>query len=169
MSPIQIIGNVIALVASILMVYSGALKRKQSIIMVQTVQIGLSVLSNIILGSISGAIVNALGCVRNILCYKDKYNKIVKVVLAMLTVLLSGMFNSIGIIGWCPIIATTVYVIFMDTKDVIKLKYLIVFAMIMWTIHDFAIKSYTSSLFNLANIIVTSISIYKIHKHGEVA
>ena len=45
-----IIGNIIALTASLLMVYSGILKEKKKILYVQTVQIGLSVVSNIVLG-----------------------------------------------------------------------------------------------------------------------
>ena len=65
------IGNIVALVASIIMVYSGYLKQKNKILYAQTMQIGLSVLSNIILGGITGAIINAISCVRNILCYKE--------------------------------------------------------------------------------------------------
>ena len=67
-----IIGNIIALIASILMVYSGVIKQKKKILYVQTVQIGMSVASNLVLGGVVGAIINALSCVRNILCYKDK-------------------------------------------------------------------------------------------------
>lgn len=37
-----------------------------------TVQIGMSVISNIILGGITGAIMNTLSMIRTILCYKDK-------------------------------------------------------------------------------------------------
>lgn len=48
-----IIGNIIALIASILMVYSGMLKQKKKILYFQTVQIGMSVISNIILGGIN--------------------------------------------------------------------------------------------------------------------
>ena len=47
-------------------------KTKEKILYFQTVQIGLSVISNIILGGITGAIINALSLIRNILCYKDK-------------------------------------------------------------------------------------------------
>lgn len=65
-----IIGNIIALIASIIMVYSGFLKQKKTILYTQTIQIGLSVLSNIVLGGITGAIINALSCVRNIYVIK---------------------------------------------------------------------------------------------------
>lgn len=61
-----IIGNIIALIASIIMVYSGFLKQKKTILYAQTIQIGLSVLSNIVLGGITGAIINAISCGRNV-------------------------------------------------------------------------------------------------------
>ena len=67
-----VIGNIIALMASIAMVYAGILKDKKRILSAQTVQCGLFILSNIILGGIPGAIVNFLSCIRNILCYKGK-------------------------------------------------------------------------------------------------
>ena len=73
-----IIGNIVALIASLIMVYSGYLKQKKKILYVQTIQIGLSVLSNIILGGITGAIINAVSCIRNILCYKEKLSNITK-------------------------------------------------------------------------------------------
>ena len=53
-----VIGNIIALIASLLMLYSGYIKKKQKILFIQTIQIGLSVLSNVVLGGISGAIIN---------------------------------------------------------------------------------------------------------------
>ena len=61
-----VIGNIIALIASIIMVYSGLLKQKKKILYTQTIQILLAVISNIVLGGLTGAIINALSCVRNI-------------------------------------------------------------------------------------------------------
>ena len=84
-----IIGNIVALIASIIMVYSGYLKQKKQILYAQTIQIGLSVLSNIILGGITGAIINAISCIRNILCYKEKLNNVAKIVLIILATILS--------------------------------------------------------------------------------
>ena len=45
-----IIANIIALIASLLMVYTGVMKRKDKLVLIQTIQIGMSVLSNILLG-----------------------------------------------------------------------------------------------------------------------
>lgn len=157
-----IIGNIIALIASIIMVYSGFLKQKKTILYTQTIQIGLSVLSNIVLGGITGAIINALSCVRNILCYKDKLDLKAKIILIFLATTLSLMFNNLGVIGLLPVISTITYILLMNTKDIIKFKWLIIFTMLMWLIYDLFIKSYTSAIFDFMNIVANIISIIQI-------
>lgn len=157
-----LIGNVIAFVASLLMVYSGFLKKKKNILYVQTVQIGLSVVSNIVLGGITGAIINALSCIRNILCYKDKLDIKAKIIITILAVILSFVFNNLGVIGLFPLISTVLYIWLMNTKDVIKFKLLIIITMVIWFVYDLYIKSYTSAIFDFANIIANIIAIAQI-------
>ena len=159
-----IIGNIVALIASLLMVYSGVIKQKKKILYVQTVQIGLSVISNIILGGIVGAIINALSCVRNILCYKDKLGIKEKIIITILALTLSISFNNIGIIGILPLISTIGYLWLMNIKNVIKFKILIIFTMILWFVYDIYIKSYSSAVFDFMNIIANIYSIFKIRK-----
>ena len=159
-----IIGNIVALIASLLMVYSGVIKQKKKILYVQTVQIGLSVISNIILGGIVGAIINALSCVRNILCYKDKLGIKEKIIITILALTLSISFNNIGIIGILPLISTIVYLWLMNIENVTKFKILIIFTMLLWFIYDIYIKSYSSAVFDFMNIIANIYSIFKIRK-----
>lgn len=154
-----LIGNIIALVASLIMVYTGILKNKKKIIYLQTVQIGLSVISNIVLGGISGAIINGISCIRNVLCYKDMLTTMFKILIVIISITLTLLFNNLGIIGLLPLISIVVYTLFMDTKKVITLKLLIIFTMIMWLLYDFYIKSYTSSLFDLLTIITNVIAL----------
>lgn len=78
-----VIGNIIVLIAYLLMIYSGIVKNKKKIIYIQTIQIGMSVVSNIVLGGIVGAIINALSCVRNILCYKEKLGLKEKIIITI--------------------------------------------------------------------------------------
>lgn len=163
-----VIGNIIALIASIIMVYSGLLKQKKKILYTQTIQILLAVISNIVLGGITGAIINALSCVRNILCYKEKLDGKAKIILILLSTILSIMFNNLGFIGLLPVISTVTYILLMNTKDVIKFKWLIIFTMFMWLIYDLYIKSYTSAIFDFLSIMANSISIIQIKlKHNK--
>ena len=159
-----IIGNIIALIASILMVYSGIIKKKKKIILVQTIQIGLSGISSLVLGGFTGAIINAINLFRNILSYKEKLALKEKIIIIILSVTLSLIFNNLGIIGLLPIISTVTYVSLMTTKNVVKFKLLIIFTMLMWGIYDFYIKSYTSAAFDLTNIVANIIAIYQLKK-----
>lgn len=159
-----IIGNIIALIGSLLMVYSGTIKQKKKILIVQTIQIGLYIISNLILGGITGAIINALSFVRNVLYYKDKLGKKEKLIISILAITLSLLFNNLGIIGLLPLISTVVYIWLMSIKDVIKFKKLIIFTMILWFIYDLVIKSYSSAVFDFMNIIANVISIIQLKK-----
>lgn len=162
-----IIGNIIALIASIIMVYSGTVKNKKKIIYFQTVQIGLSVISNIILGGITGAIINAISFVRNIWCYKDKLNIVRKCIIATSATILSITLNNLGLIGFLPVISTVTYVFLMDTKSTINFKFLIIFTMSLWFVYDLTIKSYTSAIFDLGNIIANSVTIVQLKSRKE--
>ena len=57
------IGNIIAFIASLLMVYIGIVKKPSKVILIQSIQIGLLSLSNFILGGVTGAIINFLSVI----------------------------------------------------------------------------------------------------------
>ena len=156
-----IIGNIIALIASILMVYSGTSKQKKKILHFQTVQIGMLVISNIILGGITGAIINALSLIRNTLCYKDKLGLKEKVVITILATILTLKFNNLGYIGLLPLISTVTYIWLMNIKNVKRFKLLIIFTMLMWFIYDIVIKSYTSAIFDFINIVANIVTLFQ--------
>lgn len=162
-----VIGNIVALVGSVLMAYSGIIKEKQKIIIVQTIQMLMLGLSNIILGGIPGAIINSVNCIRNILCYEEKLGFKEKLILVTISVGLSIYFNNLGIIGILPVIATVFYTMLMDMKNVVKFKVLLIFTLILWGIYDIYIKSYTSAIFDFITIGANIFSIYKIYKLKE--
>lgn len=157
-----LIGNIIALLASLVMICSGLLKNKKQILYVQTIEIMLFTFSNIILGGISGALVNVLNCIRNILCYKNKLNIIAKFIITFLACVLTFSFNNLGFIGLFPLFGSVIYLWLMDLKDIVMFKLLIIFVMILWVVHDLFIKSYSSSFFSVLNIIANVFSIIKI-------
>lgn len=164
-----VIGNIISFIASIIMVYAGYIKEKKKILFMQIIQISLSVVSNLVLGGYTGAIINALSCVRDILCYKDKLGVKEKIILIFLSVTLTLIFNNLGWIGLLPLMSTTVYIIFMNVRDVKKFKYLTIYTMLMWLIYEFYIKSYTSSVFDFFTIISCVIALIQIKKKQSIA
>ena len=158
-----IIGNIVAFIGCMLMVYTGLIKEKKKIIFVQTIQIGFLIVSNVILGGITGAIINLISCIRNIICYKDRLGKKEKIILVVISTVLSLYFNNLGIIGLLPLISTVSYTLLMDMKDVIKFKILIIFTLILWLLYDIYILSYSSAVFDFLNIITNLIAIYQIN------
>lgn len=158
-----IIGNIIALLASLLMVYSGLLRKKEKFIYIQTIQILLFVISNLVLGGITGAITNAFACIRNILFYKNKLKNKEKIILVLITLVFSLFFNNLGLWGLLPLISTVAYTLLIDLKDVVKFKILVILTVILWFIYDIYIKSYTSAIFDFMTIVTNTIAIYKLH------
>ena len=122
----------------------------------------MSVISNIILGGITGAIINALSMIRNILCYKNKLGLKEKIIITILAIILTFKFNNLGYIGLLPLISTVSYIWLMNIKDVRKFKLLIIFTILMWLIYDVVIKSYTSAIFDFMNIIANMLTLLQI-------
>lgn len=162
-----IIGNVIALIASILIIIVSYAKNKKQILILQTTQVALLAISNFILGGIPGAIINAITVVRNILCYKEKLTNRNIAIITILLVTISLYFNNLNLIGLLPLISTVLYTIYINTKSTIKLKLLILLNMICWGIYDFIIMSYTSAIFQFIAIFTGIISIYQLISKKE--
>lgn len=157
-----LIGNIIGFIASILMVCSGMLKEKKKILCIQTIQIGLSSLGNFILGGFNGAIINVIGCIKNILYSKNKLGFKEKIIITLLATILSIIFNNSGIIGMFPLINTIFYMWLMNQNNIIKFKFLIIITALLWLIYDFSIKSYISAIFNFMYIFANIIAIIQI-------
>lgn len=161
---ILVIGNIIGLMGAILMILCGVFKSRKTTIKIQTIQIILLSVSDIILGSITGCIINIISIIRNILSYYEKLTKIWIISLIILSGVLTILFNNIGFIGYLPFINYTIFTIFINIKDDKKFKYLIIVSMLLWCIHDIAIKAYTVALFDILTIITSMITIKKLNK-----
>ena len=160
-----IIGNIIAIIASVMMVISGIVKQKKKILFYQTIEVGLAAISYLFLSSMSGLIINIINLIRNILGYKEKLNLISKIILSVLSIILVLYFNSDGIIGLLPLIAIIIYLWCITIKDVVKLKLIIIALMILWTIYDFYVKNYVAFIFDILTTLANIISIISIKKN----
>lgn len=148
-----LLANIIALIGSLFMVVASYVKSDKLCIMLQSVQIFMFVISNILLKGITGVIINALSLVRNILTYKRKLTKLLKYSLLILIVVLSIIFNNLGIIGYLPLIGTVVFTIFIDSKDNFKFRLSLTFSVFMWLIYDVYIMSYSSAVFDFLSFV----------------
>lgn len=148
-----LLANIIALIGSLFMVVASYVKSDKLCIMLQSVQIFMFVISNILLKGITGVIINALSLVRNILTYKRKLTKLLKYGLLTLIVVLSIIFNNLGIIGYLPLIGTVIFTIFIDSKDNFKFRLSLTFSVFMWLIYDVYIMSYSSAVFDFFSFV----------------
>ena len=164
-----LIGNIIAFISAMIMVGIGFIKKKKSILVAQTFQMLTAALSDLVLKSTAGMISNIIGCVRNILCYKNKFGIFQKIVVGILAATFTLYFNNIGWIGLLPLMSTIIYIIFMNTEDVIKFKILLIVTIIPWIIHDIYINSFVYAFFDIGSVITNFISIIQIKKVDKSA
>ena len=157
-----LLGNIVALIASIFMVISGILKEKKKMLWAQTIQIFLLIVSNIILGGLSGAISNTAGLIRNFIYEKKWLNMPVKIILTLISSIIAIKLNTLGILGYLPLIANAVYIFLMDLKDVRYFKILLIATELMWLIYDTLIKSYTSAAFDFETMLANKIVLIKL-------
>ena len=159
-----LIGNIIMLIASILMVCVGLLKENKKVVALQTAQMIVMTVGDFFLGSIPGAISSILAIIRNIFCYQKKLSTPVKIALIVVLTMLSLVFNNIGLLVIIPILATSAFTWFIDTDDVVGMKVLIIMTSICWAIHDAYVQAYTVLPFDIITIISTTISLCAIQK-----
>ena len=167
-----VIANVIDFIASMVQIYSGTVKEKGKILILQILQLGLQTISMILLGAITGAISNVLSCIRNYLCYKNIFTWPIKIILIVLSLILTVLFNNQGWLGYLPFVVCTIYVLFMDIKDEFKFKVLVTLTFIPWVPYFLIIKSYTGAFFattTVATNVWTLIQMKKeIGNEGEI-
>jgi len=73
-----VIANIIALIGSVFMVLASYVKSDKRCVILQSFQIFMFIISNIILKGITGVVINSLSLLRNIFAYKQKLNNYIK-------------------------------------------------------------------------------------------
>ena len=159
-----IIANSIDFIAALIQVATGSIKQKTKILIAQIIQLLMQGVSLLLLGGITGAISNVLSCFRNLLCYKDKLSIFWKSALIAASVGMTILFNEQGLLGIVPAAVCTVFIIFMDVKDPIKFKLLVTLTFIPWVFYHFILKAYVGAIFDVATIIVNTITLVSMLK-----
>ena len=148
-----IIGNVISFAGAMLMVAIGLLKTRKSILLTQCAMFGLMGASNIILGGLTGAVSSLVSIIRNLFCLKGPLSVQFKLFIIIVQVLLSARVNTLGWIGWLPIISACFYTWMIDVKDETMLKTVLIIAQSMWFIYDLTIQNYVAFTFDILTIL----------------
>ena len=160
----QLIANIIDFFAAMIQIGTGAVKKKSKILILQIVQLLMQGVAMLLLGGITGAVNNVLSCVRNFICYKEKLNLPWKIFFIAASVVMTILLNNQGLLGIIPAAVCIVYILFMDVKDPLKFKMLVMLTFIPWLIYHFILGSYTGAASDAATIIANIVTIIKMRK-----
>ena len=164
----QLVANIIDFFAAMIQIGTGAVKKKSKILILQSVQLLMQGVAMLLLGGVTGAVSNVLSCVRNYICYKEKLNLPWKIFFIVASVVMTILLNNQGILGMIPAAVCIVYILFMDVKDAVKFKILVMLTFIPWLIYHFILGSYTGAASDAATIIANVVTIIKMRKENVV-
>lgn len=164
-----ILGNIVSLMGCTVMVLIGFIKNKDRYIAMQTLQFGLNAVSHLLLGGIGGAIASCISALRNIIIAKWKCTPLIKIILIALQISLSVPTITASPITWLPLIAAGMFTWYIDTKDVMWFKWVIIITLVMWAVYDIYHHNYVSVWFSAFTVISNGVSMWKIHKERKEA
>jgi len=159
---IVLIGNIISFVGCALMVYVGLIKEKRRILSVQCVQFCIQGAANLMLGGVNGFVANVVSILRNLAFARFRNTPWLKLLFIALQLLLSWKRLGTGPIEWLPLLASVIFTWFLDLKNEVHLKIVIIIAQVMWIIYDFVYMNYVSVTFDCFTVVSTIIGIFMI-------
>lgn len=157
-----LIGNIICFGGSLLLTLSGLAKKKRNFLLSQSGMSIMFITGNLFLGGLSGAIANLINLLRNLVTLKWNLNKYLKVFFIIAQIALSIVFGVSGFFMWLPVVSGCLLTWFIDTDDMVLLKYVIIIGQALWAAYDLHIKNYASFPFDIASLIANSITLYQI-------
>lgn len=164
----QLVANIIDFFAAMIQIGTGAVKKKSKILILQIVQILMQGVAMMLLGGVTGAVNNVLSCVRNYICYKEKLNLPWKIFFIAASVVMTVILNTQGIFGMIPAAVCIIYILFMDVKDSLKFKMLVMLTFIPWFFYHLILGSYTGAASDAATIVANIVTIIKMHKEKDI-
>ena len=162
-----LLGNIVALIGAAIMVSTGFLKTKKQILTVQCFQYGVLSAANAILGAFTGITSNVVGIARNLFCMKKKFTTPWKVAFIAAQLALLFAFNSDGWFGLLPAAATCAYTWFLDLKDEVQLKIVIIVTVLCWAVYDFVFKNYVTFAFDLGTVVSNIVGIATLRRAAK--
>lgn len=160
-----IIGEIFSFIAAICLARSTFGKTKKDIVRWQITEQFFCLTSNLSLSGYSGAVVNIVSLIRNILSIKGKFNKKLVLPFLLIIVIFGVIFNNRGWVGLIPLIATIEYTIALGIyKKSQNIRLALAINSILWAIYDFVIMSYPIFIMDL---IVATLALINYAKHHK--
>lgn len=154
-----LLGNGIALFGAVLMAAIGLIKQRKHILAAQCVQFGIMGIANLILGGINGFVSALVSITRNLICLRWELTTPIKIGIISIQAILALSIDRSGVIGILPGLSACICTWFLDTKDEVKLKVVIIIAQVCWLIYDRSILNYVSFVFDIITILANLMGI----------
>lgn len=159
-----ILGNALSLIGCAIMVAIGFVKKKEKILHYQCVQFGFMAAGNLVLGGMSGTIANVVGIFRNLAFAKSKGGWGLKARFILIQLVMSFICWIPDAFELLPIVATVIFVLFLDTKSDVLFKAINIVTMVMWVVYDFYNCNYVAFTFDILTIISSALAMASLLK-----
>ncbi|MCD7830400.1 MAG: YgjV family protein [Clostridiales bacterium] len=164
-----LIGNLVALVGSLLMVSIGFIKDKKKILTVQCLQFGVLAAANLLLGAYAGAVSNGVSIVRNLAFFKVEATTPLKVFFVVLQLGLTLAGGVPAPIELLPILSTVIYTCSLDMKSIFRFKFVLILTQSLWVVYDFYYQNYAAFVFDLLTVSAHIFSVIQLKRDGKEA
>lgn len=164
-----IIGNGLALVSTLLVVASGAVKSRKTSVLLQFLHEAACSCGDLVLGGYSGAIVDGVDAVRDVLSYRNRLTQRLKYVLIFVASALIFYFNNLGLIGLLPLVATVFYTLNINTQDPVRYKLCLMFTWVLGIVYNLAILSLVGAAVQGAALVGGAVSLVRLKREKNTS
>lgn len=164
------VANAFSFVAAAFLGYSTFAKNKSKMISMQFVTSSVNTFSCLFSGSYAGMTTNAVGAIRNLALVKTDYSKhkYIAVFFTILCGILGFLFNTKGIIGILPVIASMEFTLCTGfTKNTQVLRFALLVNLLMWLAHDIYMILIPSTIMDIVISCTCIYNLIKLRKNDE--
>lgn len=154
-----LIGNIVSLFGCGVMVSIGLLKKRSHILAAQCLQFTIQGAAHLILGATSGVVACITGIIRNLVFARRAVTPALKLFFIALQAVLSLPTMTLNPITWLPLLSCSMFTWFLDLKNEVQLKIMMIAAQAMWMVYDFTYRNYVALAFDIFTMISTAIGI----------
>ena len=159
-----VLGNGVFFLGAVILVSLGLIRTKRNILIAQIAQEAFMGTGMLILGGISGFIVDMVAIARNVVCIRWKYTLKWKLIFIAAQVGLYAALGAEGLYGWLPVVAMCLFAWYLDTENVILLKVLIAVMQLMWLVYDISIVNYVGMVVDVVSAVTNVVGIFLVKK-----
>ena len=160
-----VLANVISLIGCGIMVAIGFVKNKDRILLVQCLQFVFQGAAHLMLGAVSGFVCCVVSIIRNLVFRAGKSGFWLKLGFILLQIVLTFSAGSFSPIELLPILATIVFTWFLDVKNPVHFKLVLICAQLMWLVYDLYYGNIVAALFDVMTVCSTIGGIWLILKN----